>query len=252
MLLLGACLGGAFSMAQAQAQKVVFAMPYSMPTPTPQQPAAAAIPCDIVRPSADAVAAAVNAVDIKHWKLSRDKKEEMLGDVDSIQRDLVDTLPVLIQQAKATPRALAPEWAVMQNVDALYDVLVRVTTTASLSAQSGEAGQLLDAENQLGLTRKSLTDQLVAAAGSQDSTLAMLQMKLASLTAANGGGRIIVDNTDSAQKKAAQKEKLHPQKTVHKVTRKAVKKVSPPAASVAGSANPTVPAVAPAAPPSSH
>ncbi len=225
-----------------QAQKPVFWSYYPTPrpasatAPSPQGPVAAPIPCDAVAPAAEAVAAAVSSVDIRHWKLSHEKKDEMQGNVDSMHQDLAETLPALIQVAKATPTALAPEWAVMQNVDALYDVMVRVTTAASLAAPKSEAAQLIDAQNQLALTRKSLTDQLVAAAGNQDRAVMQLQTQLASLSnSGRDSGRIVVDNTDHPHKTREKKPE-------HKARKKVKKEAAPTPASSPNSTSRGTPA----------
>ena len=234
--------------AAAQSQNTVFGSyyPAAAAAPTrqapPAAPAGAPIPCDVVAPSAEAVAEAVSAVDVQHWRLSREQKDEMDGDVDSMHRDLAETLPGLIQRAKATPNSLGPEWAVVQNVDALYDVMVRVTTAAQLAASKSEAAQLLDAQNQLGQTRKNLTDRLVMAAKNQDLVVVQLQTKVASLTSTSpssstsrssgkGHGHTVNDDADSD----------HPAKTkkpVHKVVKKAVKKAAGVASSTSGGATP--------------
>jgi hypothetical protein len=120
---------------------------------------------------------------MEHWKLSRQGKDQMEADAGSIQQDLSGPLPGLLEQAKAAPTELAPQWAVVRNVDALYDVLVRVTTTANLVGPRADASLLTEAEGQLARARKDLTVHLVTAAGNQDKELAALHLRLATMAA---------------------------------------------------------------------
>jgi hypothetical protein len=135
---------------------------------------------------------------MEHWKLSRQGKDQMEADAGSIQQDLSGPLPSLLDQAKAAPTELAPQWAVVRNVDALYDVLVRVTTTANLVGPRADASLLTEAEKQLSRARKDLTVQLVTAAGNQDRELASLHLRLTTLAAPKAsvqpGGKTVVVN----------------------------------------------------------
>ncbi len=46
---------------------------------------------------------------------------------------------------RQNPAALSPAFAVFRNLDALYDVLLRVTETAALAGSGSDAGSLEDA-----------------------------------------------------------------------------------------------------------
>ena len=81
----------------------------------------------------------------------------MQSDADSITSDLSHQLPGLLQQAQATPTALDAQMRVMQNVDALYDVLVRLTLAADLTEKKSDAALLDNALQQLEAARKTAT-----------------------------------------------------------------------------------------------
>lgn len=144
--------------------------------------------------------------------------------VDSIRLDVSSTLPGLLDQAKAVPTELAPQWLVVQNVNALYDVLVRVTTTANLAASREDASVLTDVQTQLGETRKHLITTLIAATARQDREIAMLAARLAVLSksggdAGSGSRTIIVDDgirppAPHRTKKVHKPEKKTPPPTV--------------------------------------
>ena len=86
-------------------------------------------------------------LNIGRWKVPGDVREHTQQDAASIQRDLTTTLPRLMAEAE-TPgnhAALLPAFAVFRNLDALYDVLLRVTETAALAGAGPDANSLEDA-----------------------------------------------------------------------------------------------------------
>src|SRR5579859_1274165 len=69
---------------------------------------------------------ALGSVNVPKWKAPGDVRQTAEADVDSMQRDLSGTLPSLISAAQANTSKMSPAFAVYRNVDALYDVLLRV------------------------------------------------------------------------------------------------------------------------------
>lgn len=143
----------------------------------------AAPPSDAARESLrDAmtkISTAIAGLDIQRWKEPADVRQTTQSDVDSIERDLNGTLPNLLAQAspasagpgQVSTSALAPDFAVFRNVDALYDVLLRVTQTAVL-AHSPDADSLEDARAALESARFKLGASLLQSIGEQDAQLA--------------------------------------------------------------------------------
>ena len=93
-----------------------------------------------------------------------------------MQRDLTATLPSLLSQADApagnAPPALSPSFAVFRNLDALYDVLLRVTETAALVGPASDASSLEDARAGLEDGRGKLGAWLLQSIGAQDAQIA--------------------------------------------------------------------------------
>jgi len=168
------------------------------PETMPMSAAPAPAPCEEIRPVIVNVQSAVNSLDMDHWKLPRQAKNQMEADADSIRQDISGTLSTLLDQAKAAPTELAPQWAVMRNIDALYDVLVRVTTTANMAGSNADANLLTQAQNQLAEARKNLAAKLVADAGKQDKEVSTLRAQLAATPTAGAAthpaGRTVVVN----------------------------------------------------------
>lgn len=173
--------------------------------PAAQSPAATAnnpaapMPVDPLHSALGQVASALHQVDVSHWKVSRGWRRQLLDDSDSIQQDISSQLPGLFLKAQAAPKEIGPQLAVMQNVNALYDVLVRVSTAANLAGGHADAGALDDALQQLESSRKSASEQLLRAAALQDQHVVQLQAIIAQPPAGQtaGGGHpktIVVDN----------------------------------------------------------
>ncbi len=182
-------------------------------------PAVVSAPCEEVRPVAAEIASAVDAIDLDRWKLPREGKDQIDENVDSIRLDVSSTLPGLLDQAKAAPTELAQQWLVVQNVNALYDVLVRVTTTANLAASRSDAGVLTDAENQLGEVRKHLTATLIAATGNQDREVVTLAARLVAASHVQDG--LQSDNKTIVVNDGAKPSASHRTKTGHVPAKKA-------------------------------
>ncbi|HEY4051095.1 MAG TPA: hypothetical protein VGM27_29895 [Acidobacteriaceae bacterium] len=139
-----------------------------------------------LRPALGQVGDAVGNLRIMRWKAPTDLRESTQGDVISIQRDLSATLPPLLDQAQAnsSPTApLAPAFAIFRNIDALYDVLLRVSEMASLSGSSGDANQLEAARATLESARAQLANALLESVVAQDTQLIQLRAQLAAAAA---------------------------------------------------------------------
>jgi hypothetical protein len=141
----------------------------------------------------------VSQIQIDHWKVSKSWKDQLQSDADSITSDLSHQLPGLFQQAQATPTAIDAQLRVMQNVDALYDVLVRLTLAADLTERKSDAAQLDSALERLEAARKTATAQLMAAAAQQHQQLSDLQARMEAIQASSTvptthGKTIVVDN----------------------------------------------------------
>jgi hypothetical protein len=145
------------------------------PAPPPTAPPPNAFALTSLRPALSTVQTAIGGLGVAHWKASATTRSAILEDVASMQRDLNNTLPILMSQAEAKPADLAPSFAVFRNLDALYDVLLRVTETASLAGSGTDAASLEDARSSLEDGRAKLGTWLLQSIGAQDAQVARLQ-----------------------------------------------------------------------------
>jgi hypothetical protein len=146
-----------------------------------QAPAAAAPPptgfaITSLSPALANVQTTIGNINLSHWKTSSATRSAIQQDVSSMQRDLNATLPGLLAQAEASgPGVLAPTFAVFRNLDALYDVLLRVTETAALEGSGSDASSLEDARSGLEDARAKLGVWLTQSIGAQDAQIARQQ-----------------------------------------------------------------------------
>jgi hypothetical protein len=143
----------------------IFALLFAVASPGQTATAAgvpvAVPPSTMLQPALSEVQGSTSALNISRWKAPGSVKEAAQQDVDSIQRDLGNTLPGLISQADAAPAAVSPSFALYRNLDALYDVLLRVSETANLAAPENEADSVATCLQRLESARSQLGDSIL-------------------------------------------------------------------------------------------
>jgi hypothetical protein len=122
---------------------------------------------------------ALSALNIRRWKASGDVKDAMQGNAGSIQNDLNGTLPDLVRQADAAPGSVPEAFAVYRNLDALYDVLLRVAENASMGAPREETAGLQSALDSLKQARSNLGDMIVNQSKGQQAQIVQLKTTIA-------------------------------------------------------------------------
>ena len=146
----------------------------------PVAPASTGFAMINLRPALANVQTAITNLNVARWKAPNDIRATTQQDINSMQRDLNTTLPGLMAQADTAasangPAALAPAFAVFRNLDALYDVLLRVTETAGLAGSASDASNLEEARAGLEDGRAKLGTWLLQALGAQDAQVVYLQ-----------------------------------------------------------------------------
>jgi hypothetical protein len=108
----------------------------------------------------------VGGLKTEKWKRGT-VRDEASSDIGKIVQDIHVTLPGLISAADAEPDAVSKSLPVVRNVDALYDVLLRVFEASRVAAPGDQAGQIEQALDGLQKARLALDDRL------QDSSTMM-------------------------------------------------------------------------------
>jgi hypothetical protein len=152
---------------------------------------------------------ALNSINVPKWKAPGDVRQTTASDVDSMQRDVSDTLPNLINTALADPAKVSPAFSVYRNVDALYDVLLRVSETAQL-AGSNDARLLEEQRSTLEDARTQLGAALLQSAQAQDAEVVHLRSAAVAAPPAPPAKTVIDDGPATTSKPSAKKRTHKP------------------------------------------
>jgi hypothetical protein len=147
-------------------------------TPGTDAPVHANSPSAILRPSLEILETAVGEMTLDKWKASPAIRTEADGNLRSIQRDLASTLPPLLAAADAAPDSTAKTLPIYRNIDALYDVMLRLDAAGRLAAPSNQISALDQALASIGDARRALGDQVQANAEGQEARVIHLQAAL--------------------------------------------------------------------------
>jgi hypothetical protein len=184
---------------------VIFALQVAVATCQTSSPATVSAQ---LQPALSDVQSSTAALNISKWKAPGSVRDAAQQNVDSIQRDLGSTLPGLLSQADAAPAAVPPAFAVYRNVDALYDVLLRVCETADLAASPDEAASIASGLEKLQSARAQLGDQIMLSSQKRESQIASLSAasKAQATTPAKKSETVIDDGPESSAAKKARKK----------------------------------------------
>ena len=152
--------------------------PSPAPPADPPTVARATLPSATLQPALDILRTALYTVRIDRWKASNPIRDEAQSNIGSIQRDVQSTLPALLATADAAPSSAAKALPVYTNVEALYDVILRVDAAAHLAAPADQTSALDQALARLDDSRRALADQLQQTAAAQEAQVVHLQAAL--------------------------------------------------------------------------
>jgi hypothetical protein len=125
-----------------------------------------------------------------------------------MQRDVSDTLPNLINTALGDPAKVSPAFSVYRNVDALYDVLLRVSETAQL-AGSNDARLLEEQRSTLEDARTQLGAALLQSAQAQDAEVVQLRTAAVAAPPPAPPAKTVIDDGPATKSKPSAKKRTH-------------------------------------------
>lgn len=173
LVVLGAAFAPFGSIAQQPAQA-----PNQTAAPVQATPAAGAQkPSAILQPALDGVKSAIGSLNLDKWKRGS-VRSEAEDNITSIMRDMQDRLPGLLADADASPALISKTLPVSRNVNALYDVYLRVVDAARIAAPGEQVQALQQAQVGLERSRSTLDVQLQALAADQEKQVNGLQVTL--------------------------------------------------------------------------
>lgn len=132
-------------------------------------------PSHLLQPSLDAVQQTLTGLKLDKWKRGS-VRDEAGDDIRSIQQDMQQHLPALLQDADAAPGVLSKTLPLSRHLDALYDVLLRVVEAARIAGPSDQVDPLREILADLNRARLALDDSMEAAASTQEKQMADLRV----------------------------------------------------------------------------
>lgn len=186
-------------------------VPATSPTASQAAVAPAAAPAGkspsaMMQPGIDAVKQALAVVKVDKWKTAGPMKDETATNIGSIQRDVDGTLPGLLATADGAPDNVSKVFPAYRNVDALYDVLLRVTTVGRLSAPTQESAALSQALLSLDDGRRAMAERMQDGAVAGEKQVVDLRAQLKAVPAPVVAAAPVCPTTTTPAKKPAAKK----------------------------------------------
>jgi len=135
-------------------------------------------PSAMMQPALDTLTQALEVLRPEKWKASDAIKQETSSNISSIHRDIQTTLPRLLATADAAPNSVSQLLPAYRNIEALYDVLLRVVQVGNLAAPGQQSAAIDQARASLEDARRTLGDHLNSAALAQEQQVHSLQAAL--------------------------------------------------------------------------
>jgi hypothetical protein len=135
-------------------------------------------PSAIMQPSLDVVAQTIGTLRPDKWKASDAVRDDAAANISSIRRDLDTTLPQLLATADGAAASVTQALPAYRNIEALYDVLLRVSEAGRLSAPGDQRAALEEARVKLEAGRRAFGDRIQSIALEQEQQVHHLQAAL--------------------------------------------------------------------------
>jgi hypothetical protein len=160
-----------------------------------------------VEQAAQATAVDLARLRIERWKTDSSTKRQTQSNVESVQRNLQNALPEIINQLRASPEDLTATFKLYRNLDVLFDVFGSLVESAGAWGSKDEFQSLSNDLSALETARRSLAERMENLTTSKEAELAHLraQVKI-SASPPNPSKKVIVDDTEPPKKPAPKKK----------------------------------------------
>jgi hypothetical protein len=151
----------------------------------------------------------LNKLRVDRWKTDGNTKRQQQSDVESLQRNLQNAMPGLVNELRSAPEDTAATFKLYHNLDALHDVLRSVAESAGAFGSKTEYQALASDAEKLDDVRRSLADRMQTLASSKEAELIRLrtQLKAAQAAPPPPPKKIVVDDTEPPKKAVKKKPK---------------------------------------------
>lgn len=121
---------------------------------------------------------------VERWKTDNSYKKQVLGNVDSIQRNLQSALPEIMAQLQSAPEDLPATFKLYRNLDALYDVLGSVTEAAGAFGSKDDFQSLSNDLDGFEGARKQMAGRIENLSAAKEAEIVRLRADLKTAQAA--------------------------------------------------------------------
>jgi len=145
---------------------------------------------------------------IERWKTDSATKKQTDADVQSIQRNLENALPAVINELRSSPENLTATFKLYRNLDALYDVLTSVVESAGAFGSKDDFQSLQNDLNAIEKSRRALADRMDALSTAKENELGQLRTQLKNMQTAVPVAppkKVVVDDTEPPKKPSKKK-----------------------------------------------
>lgn len=150
---------------------------------------------------------------IERWKTDSGTKRQTQGNVESIQRNLQNALPGIINQLRASPEDLTATFKLYRNMDVLFDVFGSLVEAVGAFGSKDEFQSLSNDLSAMERSRRALAERMENLTASKEAELVRLRTQIkAQATPPPPPKKVVVDDTE-APKKPAPKKKTSPKTT---------------------------------------
>lgn len=147
---------------------------------------------------------------IDRWRTDSGTKRQSQANMESVQRNLQNALPEMINQLRASPEDLNATFKLYRNMDALYDVFGSLVEAVGAFGSKDEFQSLSNDLSAMERSRRELAERMNNLTASKEAELARLrtQLKAAQAAAAPAAPpkKVVVDDTETPKKPAAKKK----------------------------------------------
>ncbi len=140
-------------------------------------------PSTLLQPALTAVQQTLSGLNFEKWRRGT-IRDEASSNAASILKDIQENMPPLLKQVDGSPSSVSVAIPLSAHVNALYDVVLRVTEASRISGPGDQAAALQHALVELGKARRAFEDRMQQTATAQEKEIGALRTSLNTQAAA--------------------------------------------------------------------
>jgi hypothetical protein len=142
---------------------------------------------------------------IDKWKAGGDVKQDATSRAQSLQRNLAEALPALVQAVRQNPQSVNAAFKLYRNVNVLYDVMSNLAESAGAFGPKEDYAALARDLEQFDAERHALADTLDIMTAQKDAEVARMQQEVRQAQVESAPPKKIIIDDEAPAKKTAKK-----------------------------------------------